>query len=671
MGELKFSVFKEAVKEQFQALSQGDLFRADVGKDELWHFYLDAFPEGTNPIYKERREYDCQACRQFIKACGNVISIIDNKPVSIWDVVVDGYYQEVANKMAGFVKSHPIRDVFFHDQQNLGTDFNRQILDDGQVIKWEHFFFKLPKAFVKGNVAREIGECRETKNVFKRGLDEITEESAEMVLELIDQNSLYRGEENRAAVNAFLVYKNDYSNLPDVERDFYCWEWSMKVGPSARIRNTAIGTLLTDLSDGVELDKAVKSFESKVAPQNYKRPTALITKGMIKKAEEKVEELGIADSLPRRYAVAEDITINNVLFANREAKRAMSVFDEMAAETKEDVKKFDHVEPVDIETFISNILPKAESVELMLENKHTNNLMSLVAPANKDAKGIFKWNNNFSWAYSGDVTDSIKERVKKAGGAVDGVLRFSIQWNDGDNNQNDFDAHCIEPNGNLIYHRKQRQIQPSSGVLDVDVVHPGRNVAVENITWSDIDKMQEGKYEFLVHNYSHRGGKTGFSAEIEYDGKIYSYEYDKELRQNEKVVVAEVEFSKETGIKFIESLPSTQASKEVWGVTTNHFQKVSMVMYSPNHWDDQIFGNRHFFFILEDCKNDGRPRGFFNEFLNNELTEHRKVFEVLGSKMKVAESDRQLSGVGFSSTVRNEILCKVSGSFSRTIRLTF
>jgi hypothetical protein len=290
--------------------------------------------------------------------------------------------------------------------------------------------------------------------------------------------------------------------------------------------------------------------------------------------------------------------------------------------------------------------------------------MSLIAPVNKGAKGIFKWGNNFSWAYHGDVTDSIKERVKKAGGKVDGVLRFSIQWNDGDNNQNDFDAHCIEPSGNLISYPKAGRAQLSSGILDVDIITPGRNVAVENITWSDINRMQEGKYKFLVHNYSHRGGKTGFSAEIEYDGKIYSYEYDKELRNNEKVIVAEIEFSKETGIKFIESLPSTQASKEVWGITTNHFHKVSMAMYSPNHWDGGKTGNKHYFFFLEDCKNNGRPRGFFNEFLNNELTEHRKVFEVLGSKMKVAESDNQLSGLGFSSTVRNEIL-------SRTIRITF
>jgi hypothetical protein len=670
MSNLKFSTFKTAVQKKFEELSQHNLFKTNVGKDELWEFYLNSFPEGTNKIFKERREYDCQSCKQFIRVCGNVVAIIDNEPVSIWDITVDGYYQEVASKMADFVRSFPVKDVFYHGERDLGTDFNRQILEDGQVIKWEHFFFRLPKTFVKKNVAHDIGECRSTKEVFQRGLDEITFESAEMVIELIDQNSLYRGEENRTSVDFFLKHKKAYSKLPDEKKDYYTWDESLKVGPAARVRNTAIGTLLVDLSEGMELDQAVKSFETKVAPMNYKRPTALITKGMIKKAEDKVEELGISDSLARRYAVAEDITINNVLFANREAKKAMSVFDELAAETKEDAKKFDHVESVDIETFVKNILPKAESIELMLENKHVNNLMSLIAPVNKDAKGIFKWGNNFSWAYNGDVTDSIKERVKKAGGDVSGVLRCSLSWF----NYDDLDIHMVEPDGNHIYFSNRGKFHRSSGMLDVDMNAGGGHTreGVENITYSNLNKMQEGQYQLFINQFALRERvDNGFDCEIEFDGKIYSFHYDKLMKSKENIVVAKFNFTRKNGIEIIESLPSSQSNKEAWGIVTNHFHKVSMVMHSPNHWDGEKTGNKHYFFILEGCKNDGRPRGFFNEFLSNDLIEHRKVFEVLGSKMKVPESERQLSGAGFSSTVRNEIICKVSGSFSRSIKLIF
>lgn len=94
-----------------------------------------------------------------------------------------------------------------------------------------------------------------------------------------------------------------------------------------------------------------------------------------------------------------------------------------------------------------------------------------------------------------------------------------------------------------------------------------------------------------------------------------------------------------------------------------------MVMNSPNHWDGHGVGNKHVFFILEGCRQEGSARGFFNEFLLESLTPHRKVFEVLGSKMRVAPAERQLSGVGF--TYKQEVLCRVTGSFTRTIKIGF
>jgi hypothetical protein len=96
-----------------------------------------------------------------------------------------------------------------------------------------------------------------------------------------------------------------------------------------------------------------------------------------------------------------------------------------------------------------------------------------------------------------------------------------------------------------------------------------------------------------------------------------------------------------------------------------------MVMLSPNHWDDNQVGNRHVFFILENCLKEGKARGFYNEFLTDELRDHRKVFEMLGAKMKAEESDQQLSGLGFSTTKRNSVFLKVGGTFNRTIKVTF
>ena len=675
-----FKLFSDAIQKKVAAMTKEHktMFVTGITKEALWDAYLDAFPEGTNEIYLARREHDCNCCKQFIRPFGNVVAIKNNEVVSFWDIPGLEYpFNIVAEKLSKLVKSAPIINAFASKFSKIGTQKNVQLMEDGSTKTWNHFYCELPNAFVTtGSESVEAiqGKYRDDKNLFKRSMEELTSDSARTILELIGQGSLYRGEDHTKAVTSFLDYKTKYEKLAANEKDTWCWINSVD-NFTARIRNTAIGTLLIDLSEGVfELDGAVAKFDKVMAPTNYKRPTALFTKKMIADAQKHIEEMGYSESLGRRFAVAEDLTVNNVLFVDRDTKKKMnaSVFDELTASIAENPKTLNKVEEVSIEDFITNVLPTAKSIEVLMEGHHQGNLMSLIAPEHKEAPSMLKWDNNFSWAYNGDITDSMKQNVKAAGGNVDGVLRFSIQWNEDKDDQNDLDAHCIEPGGHEIYYGTRGYPNPTTGTLDVDIIHPTDKVAVENITWTDIKKMKEGPYQFFVHNYSHRGGKSGFTAEIEYNGQIYSYVYNKELKQGAKVVVAEIVFSRKEGIHFSKSLESSVQSKEIWGVKTNQYTPVSMCMLSPNFWDGQVgIGNKHYIFVLNGCQNSNQPRGFFNEFLKENLTPHRKVFEALGSKMRVEPSENQLSGLGFSSTQRNSIVAKVTGSHVRTIKINF
>jgi len=669
-----FKIFKTALQTQFAHMStSGELFRVDLDKDAMWELYLSSFPEGTNPIFRERTEYDCNCCKQFIRAMGDVVIISGGKMYSIWDVSVDGTFKVVSNALSEFVKSHKIGNVFRHYESSVGTDFNLQ--HDDNSIRWEHFHAKITtqkNVIPETDIASMLGEFRTSKEMFMRACTEISNDALETVIELIEQNSLYRGEEHLDSVKRFMEFKTVYDTAAASNKDLISWEMAAKHNMSLRFRNTVIGTLVTDISNNVPLNDAVSMFESKVAPSNYKRPTAVITKAMIAKAQTKVQELGIMDSLARRYAVGEDLTINNVLFANRDAKATMAkgdVFDELMASAPSKKMNLDKVEEVSIEKFIKDIVPTAQEIEVMFENNHQQNMVSLVAPIHPDAKNILKWGNNFTWSYNGEVTDSMKQHVKSAGGAVDGVLRFSIQWNDDGKNNIDFDAHCIEPDGHHIYHGDKMNLS-TSGELDVDIISPGSKVAVENITWSNESKMLKGDYIFKVKNYSSRRSNGGFTAEIEYNGEIHSFSYDKNLKGNE---IVEVAMGTLNGSKFTlnRSLESTTATKTVWGLNTNEFHQVNLLMNSPNHWDGEETGNKHFFFMLKGCTNDGTPRGFFNEFLSDELHEHRKVFEVMGNKMRVEPSDVQLSGLGFSSTKRGHVVVRVTGSFTRVVKVLF
>lgn len=669
---MAFINFKHAVAKQFDTMRKHNLFVTQVEKDDLWATYLASFPEGANPIYRERTKHDCSCCRQFIRAVGNVVAIIDSKIVSIWDTPdVGPVYQPVANALSTLVKSKPIDNVFLTTERTAGQDKNFEQMVD-RVQTWEHFFVNIPSQFVMRNeqIGPKLSDLRATHDVFLRGLQEIAPDAVDTVLELISQNSLYRGEEHRHTLNEFAKLQAQFKTMDDQE--LFVWSRIASVSPAiSRVRNTSIGTLLQDLSSGVELEDAVKKFEAMVAPANYKRPTALVSKAMVEKARTKIEELGLTSALERRYAKLSDISINNVLFADRSARKTMGVdvFDDIASDIRDKApRESAKIENVPVDRFISEILPKATLLEVLFENSHASNLVSLIAPVDPTAGPLFKWNNNFSWSYNGDMADSIKERVKAAGGNVTGELCCRLAWEYAD----DLDFHMYEPCSSRIYFSNRRRISTNGGMLDVDAngmdgikEHP-----VENIFYDRLASMKDGTYTLMVNNYNRRSNGTGFEVEIDIKSVVHHFVYDKVVRSGETIEVAKLKKTKD-GIEVIPSLPSTQASKQIWNVSTQTYRRVSAVMLSPNYWDEQGVGNKHYFFMLDDCQNDGKARGFFNEFLKPEFNEHRKVFEIVGSKMKTAESTDQMSGLGFSSTQRNNLLVRVQGAFTRVINVIF
>jgi hypothetical protein len=700
---MEFKEFKNLFQKNFAEMTKdaSHLFEIDVDKDEMWNLYLDSFPAGTNEIYRERREFDCSCCRQFIKNIGNAVVIKNNVVRTVWDFVTgETTFQPVINALSAYLKAKLVTDIYVSKFKKIGTDKNFEEVAGG-VTEWQHFYLELPDKFVDKSAKSEgdiKGTYRDTRNVFKRSLDEITEDSILTILELISQNSLYKGEEWDGVLKEFLRYKQQYDKLQtDNEKENYAWEQSVKAGGAiGRIKNHSIGTLLINVSEGMDLDAAVRKYEVIVAPTNYKRPKAIFTQKMLDDAKKTIEELGYLDSLGRRYGTLDDITVNNILFSNKDSARriggANDIFASMAADVSVNPKKFSKVEEISANTFIKDVLPMAKELEVLFENKHINNMVSLIAPTNKDAKSMFKWDNAFSWAYSGNITDSdLTERVRAAGGRTDGVLRFSHSWNyEGMRNGSLMDLHVFMPKSNQqIVMKNSKEIHDnygndervgwnhrrhyrSGGVQDVDytAVAPVGYIPVENITFPSISQLDEGIYTFKIHNWNFRQPTTGgFKAEIAFGGEVYKFERKAPLEHKEWITLAKIEL-KNGVFKVIEMIDNNTTPIEVWNLKTNNFVPVSVVMYSPNYWDEQDgIGHRHYFFMLKNCINSETPNGFYNEFLHEDLMKHKRVFEALGSKMAVKDVKDQLSGLGFSSTKRNELLIKVKGQSERVIKI--
>ena len=647
-----FKIFADKVNAKFLELSStNQLFRVNVSKEELWNTYQNSYTPESNPIFRERRVHECNTCNSFINRLGPVVSIIDNQLDTIWNVEgLPEPYATVAAAMHELVLSYDISSIFLADEATVGKEFNIEANEAGD-IKWEHFYADIDQAFITQDVASERGAADSTISVFKRALDEFSLSALTTVEDLCD--SIYKGEEFKPTVSKFIEAKKAYEAS---DKKLFVW-CNYKKYP-AKIRNSAIGALIININEGMELEAAVKSYETMVAPANYKRTTAVVTEGMKKQAMKTIDELGIEPSLARRHATLEDISVNNVLFANRDSAALMKGTLASLLNSTTISKVPTSAIDISIDKFLSDVLPNSGTVEALVENKHIGNFVSLVAPINPDAPSILKWNNNFSWSYKGEVTDAMKERVKSAGGSVDGVLRCTLQWNeDQADRENDLDLHCIEVNKNHIYFGNKGRRHLSSAMLDVDIQRPCSDIAVENIIYNDLNKMPDGDYKFYVNNYSGRNAK-GFRAQIEFNGIIHEFNYPTEVTRD--VPIATITLN-DGVFSMASELKSSQSQQVEWSTSTLQYQKVSTIMLSPNYWDGQQIGNKHYFFMLEGCKNPSAVRGFYNEFLSNDLTPHRKTFEMISSMMKCESADNQLSGLGFSSTIRNNVHLKVDG----------
>ena len=110
--------------------------------------------------------------------------------------------------------------------------------------------------------------------------------------------------------------------------------------------------------------------------------------------------------------------------------------------------------------------------------------------------------------------------------------------------------------------------------------------------------------------------------------------------------------------------------REIYGLRTCEFHRVSLVCLSPNYWQSEV-GHKHYFFMLDGAKAPRAIRGFHNEFLTADLLDHRKVMEVLGQTQQVESTNGQLSGLGFNATVRDEMVVRVSGGDNCIFKIKF
>lgn len=726
---MQFKKFAQLVSDKFSDMQEfGILFKSSLSGDELWEIYLKNFKEGHDPIFRdpESSEHNCNLDKNFIRRYGNVVSL--NKDfgiVSMFDVDLpaDSEYYAPAKAMSKALKNSEIADYFFETfvslnklpyekikkgqkvfalgfPENTKTYSKEEVekfgkVEQNKLYTFYHFYGQLKDKFVdtsEKSAEAIVGVLRANKEVFKRGLDEIGVDTYKLVKDLIIQGSLLNAEQNIYKLEAFIEFAKEYSELSKNQKTNWAWAKSYNL-PIAKFRGELLGSLCVELSEGMEINNACSKYNKQADPANYMKAKAAVTPFMKKQAAQKIEELGYQDSFNRKLANLSEIEIEEILHINSKGEKkqasVLDAIDNKVVSTKHKRAQFDGIEEVSIEKFMKEILPNCTAIEAFFEKRLDGNLVVLTNSKNSEAKIPFKWNNHFSWTYNGNLAgkSQLTKMVEAKGGRTDGVFRFTHSWNELEPNQSLMDLHVFMPDckipknfekGPNVFGRRvgwnNRTDTLSGGKQDVDYTNqaPKGYVPVENITFPDLSKMPEGVYTCMIHNWNFRQTGGRGKAEIAFQGNLFQYEYPA-TKDQEWVTIAEVTLKK--GVFSIEhKLPLVEeVSKEIWGLQTNQFHKVNLVSLSPNYWGENNVGHKHYLFMINDCKTKDDVRSFHNENLNQELLEIRKTLEVLGTNLLITpeKNEKQLAGLGFNATVKDEVILKISGSFKRTIKVKF
>lgn len=702
---MTFKQFNLLIQQQFTAMQEFKLFRLNITGQQIWETYLSGFKPENDPVFRDPNSstHTCNNDMNFIRRYGNVVAVDENyNIISMFDIdVTDTVYEDSIKAIEQLLSTGIPTEVFFETFEELNSlpyekctknqdkfqlghikTLKKYTQDEADkfgkvntqdVYEFWHFHTYLSGMFVDTSgksVESIMGNYRNAKNVFERAMQEIPLDTLILVKDLIIQGSLLNGEAHLFKLEQFIPLKEEYDSISAKVRNNWCWVKSYNL-PIAKFRNELIGTLCVELAEGIELNEACLTWNKRVDPANYMKAKAPIIAKQIAEAAKFIEENGYTESFNRRFATLSDIDVSEIKHMNVDGKvEKQSVLFagvQPSVSTRHKRSQFDGIEEVSIDDFMSKILPTCASVEAFMENRLENNLVSLIAANVMDSKPIFKWSNNYSWTYNGNLTgkSQIKENVKAAGGKITGLLRCSLQWNDDDTKGCvDYDLHCVTPFTEILYNNKGDY--KSGGKLDVDMIRPSK-VGIENITWQK--KMPDGIYKFKVHTFC-SGNNTGFKAEIEFDGNTYNYHCNKTTSYKSFVDVATL--TVKNGVMSIQHhLPETNSNKTLWNIQSGEFHKVNLVCLSPNHWGSNNIGNKHYFFMLDGCHSDVSLRSFHNEYLIGDLLTHRKVTEVLADTTRLTPTKAQLAGLGFNSTVQDEIIVKLTGSFKRTVKIKF
>lgn len=365
----------------FTPLTNRPLFYTDVDPDALWANYLLSFPAA------QRQHFNCHTCESFVRRFGGLVYVdeVGRLVSALWRFSTKGYkFPRLIKRVEA---SAIVRPLLLSGDGKLGESL---------VGGWEHWSVFLPPTYAAGDEHEAEVNFRTVQGV----LNQTSRRTLEKALYVCTAHGIAKCDKVQEILGALLDMQFKHVNLQWVI--FMHSDWHTL----GHVSSSITGALIKDIDDKLPEAEVVRRHNERVDPMRYMRPQSAPSEGTIDRAEKLFAEMGLAPALRRRHAEISDLQ-GCWWSTHVHPQRVAGVFDNLREHPVEGPQRV-----MTFAKFQREVLPKAKSMELLLDSKPYN-FAAFTTAVDANAPRLFKWNSPLGWYvyHGGSMPQSFNMRA--------------------------------------------------------------------------------------------------------------------------------------------------------------------------------------------------------------------------------------------------------------------
>lgn len=379
-----YEVFSESIRNRFQYLvgSGKPLFTTNA--TNLFDVFLDNLPE------EGRQHYTCHACRRFVDTYGGLVTILEDgsKIPVMWSDAVPDFFAAAIYAIMKAINKAQVTGIFISSDKVWGTPITGD---------WHHMSVIPPKSMVyysrTQTAGQKMAEKREDFKMLLSGLRDFSLDAVIQAVKVLRTDTLYRSEKVLGIAEWFkqLHEARSKTKSSQIKRNLTWLAVATAPAGFCHVRSSMIGTLLSDIVDGLSFDVVSRRFSEKMHPLRYQRPQSAPTIGNVAQAEKVIEQMGVAKSLERRFARLEELQTIWTPLVKEKTEPAEGVFAHLKTKNGQGIEDIDL--PPQTMTwikFLDSVLPTAQKIEFRVKHVR-DNFVAFITAVHNDAPPILQW----------------------------------------------------------------------------------------------------------------------------------------------------------------------------------------------------------------------------------------------------------------------------------------